>query len=222
MVKTSWESARIGLFAILLTGIIATIIRAFLVSPDSKPPITPVTFPDAVPLEGWQPLAKTSPTPKGDKQLYHYTNNGKTLEILASDRLYDGANVSRLLFKEASMPPATISISVKQKEGIGNYWMFEYENKAYLTACINRVGESTVNEQQHTQNKYKYGWSVGRTLLWVVGYKNLLETSCLWTLISIPITSDLTSSDLEKTHQTLETVWIEWYDWWKPRLEKLH
>ncbi|HAC66072.1 MAG TPA: cyanoexosortase A system-associated protein [Cyanothece sp. UBA12306] len=221
MAKTSRETARIGILAVLLIGVIGTIVRAFLVAPTSNTPFIEATFPESVPLEGWNPVPEKFQKLKRDNYLYQYTKNGTILEIIASDRRYDGGNVSRLLFKEMSMPPATISMNIRQKDSIGNYWVFTYENKAYLTACINRAGETTMSDQQYTQNKYKYGWSVGRTFWWIMGQKDFFETACLWSLLSIPVTSDLDKNSLDSTYKTLENAWFEWYRWWKPRLEKL-
>lgn len=56
------------------------------------------------------------------------------------------------------------------------------------------------------QNKYKYGWNIQRTLLWLIGCKDLFETACLWTLISSPVASNLDFAALAKAYQNLETV----------------
>jgi cyanosortase A-associated protein len=106
-------------------------------------------------------------------------------------------------------------METKYQNKIGYHFLFEYNNKAYLSACLNRVGESTVNDEQFSKNKYKYGWSPQQTALWLLGKKDFFESGCLWTLISIPTPDE---SSLEKNYQTLETVWGEWYRWWKAKL----
>ncbi|MEA5508850.1 cyanoexosortase A system-associated protein [Crocosphaera sp. UHCC 0190] len=220
----SIQKARISLIAIVLLGVVGVTIRSFFVlssqgdsEVSSKKDL--FEFPATIPLKEWQMIdSKLAPSEIHNIQVYQYQNNGEKLEIKTSYRQYDGANVSRLLFKEAKIPPATVVMNIKNQEGIGHYGMFQYEDKAYLTACLNKAGENTVTEQQYTQNKYKYGWSPQRTFLWILGQNDLFETGCLWTLISTPVEANLETTTLEKKYQTLETIWSDWYGWWKPKL----
>ncbi len=227
METTSGNKARLGLLTFLFVGAMVAVIRALLMSSgeDDKSAVLPLETPASVPLTQWQIVEGNFPKVEEESYKYQYISNQKssnknqTLEVQTSYRKYDGGNVSRLLFIEASIPPATVMMRMKQKEGMGFYGMFEYDNKAHITGCINRAGESSVTNAQHTQNKYKYGWGIQRTLLWFIGYKDLFETACLWTLISTPVTSNLDSTTLDKTYENLETAWVEWYSWWKPKLE---
>lgn len=219
MGKPNWQAARIGLLAILLVGVAGVTLRAFLVpsSKDDKPLVSSLALPPTIPLTGWQFIQAKPLSVDKDTQVYQYNKNGEILEIKTSYRQYDGGNVSRLLLIEVDIPPATVVMEVRYKEGIGYYGIFQYEDQAHLTACINRLGESTLTDQQYVKNKYKYGWSPQRTAWWVLGQKDLFESACLWTLVSMPVESGIDAIALDKTYQTLETAWLEWYDWWKPR-----
>ena len=78
---------------------------------------------------------------------------------------------------------------------MGFHGIFKYDNKVYLPSCINRTGESTFTDAQYTHNQ-----NVQRTLLWLIGYKDLFEKACLWTLISSPVASNLDSAALAKAY----------------------
>jgi cyanosortase A-associated protein len=180
-------------------------------------------FPATIALSQWQtlaakPLAATNQAQSIGKE-YQYRQNGERLEIQARYEHYTDGNISRLLVVYTPIKPATVQPIIKYQEGIGSYSLFEHEGKAYLSACVNSVGESTVTEQQFVQNKYAYGWSPQRTLFWILGQNDLFDGRCLWTLISVPLSSDSYVLAVEKAYQDLENAWFDWYRWWKPRLE---
>ncbi|GBF81372.1 cyanoexosortase A system-associated protein [Aphanothece sacrum] len=218
-----WQRTRIGLMAFLITGVIAILIRSFFVLPNKgdQESAKVFEFPATVPLEGWKQIEVKSLKPKRgdekeiDSQVYIYDNKTRKIEIVANYREHDGGDVRRLLFRLGSIPRGSLDIETKYQNEMGYYFLFEYGNKVHLSTCINRVGENSVSNEQFVKNKYKYGWSPQQAALWLLGEKDFFETGCLWTLVSIP-TSD--SNDLEKNYQTLETVFGEWYSWWKQKL----
>ncbi len=226
MKTTRWQTTRLILLAAITMGVVAVLIRVFLLpaaKTDSKlAQSNTFEFPNSVPLTGWEPISnqalKAQKKAQSDGHLYQYRQNNQTLVVEVRHELYGGANVSRLLNIYTPIPPATVLINVREKPETGFYGIFEHENKAYLTACINPEGRSTVTEQQFVQNKYKYGWGVGRTFGWMLGQNDLFEASCLWTLASLPVNSEANPAALEQTYQTLATVWGEWYQWWKEKL----
>ncbi|NJM88420.1 MAG: cyanoexosortase A system-associated protein [Hydrococcus sp. RU_2_2] len=223
MAKLKWQSVRILLIAVTLSGVIGIFLRAILLSKtDTLLQLHSVNFPATIPLSQWQPLASktleaTNQAQSIGKQ-YYYRQNGERLEIKARYEHYTDGNISRLLVVYTPIKPATVQPIIKYQEGIGSYSLFEHEGKAYLSACINYAGESTVTEQQFVQNKYAYGWSPQRTLFWILGQNDLFDGRCLWTLISVPLSSDSYVLAIEKAYGDLENAWFDWYGWWKPRL----
>lgn len=150
MNNLSVKKARIGLLAMLLVGVVGVTIRTILIPPskEDKLPVVSVEFPQIVPLKKWQAkdfnLIKKSEG--SEVAVYKYQNNQNTLKIQSSYRQYDGGNVSRLLFKEANIPPATVFIEGRYRDDIGNYGVFQYEDQAHLTTCINKAGKSTFTD----------------------------------------------------------------------------
>ncbi|MCU0537970.1 MAG: cyanoexosortase A system-associated protein [Hydrococcus sp. Prado102] len=223
MVKLKWQSVRIVLVAVTLSGAIAILLKAILL-PDTDKELqqSSFDFPATIKLSQWQPLAakplQATDIAQSIGKKYQYRQNGDRLEIQARYEHYTDGNISRLLVVYTPIKPATVQPIVKYQEGIGFYSLFEYEGKAYLSACINYAGESTVTEQQFVQNKYAYGWSPQRTLFWILGQNDLFDGRCLWTLMSVPLSSDSYVLAIEKAYQELENAWFDWYRWWKPRL----
>jgi cyanosortase A-associated protein len=179
-------------------------------------------FPATVPLEGWQQVNTQSlqnpKKPKAKGQRYQYRQNQERLDIEAYYEPYTEGNVSRLLNLHAGIKPATVLLALKQQQGVGFYSVFNYQDRAYLSACLNSLGNTTVTGQQFVQNKYQHGWSLQRTFFWMLGHQDLLGVRCLWTLLSTPAPANAESTSLDTTYQRLETAWLNWYRWWKPRL----
>jgi cyanosortase A-associated protein len=224
MAKLQWRSVRIVLVAVTLSGVVGILVRAILLpETDKGQRLSSFDFPATIEISQWQPLAAkplaaTNQAQSLGKQ-YQYRQNGERLEIQARYEPYTDGNISRLLVVYTPIKPATVQPIIKYQEGIGFYSLFEHEGKAYLSACVNSVGESTVTEQQFVQNKYAYGWSPQRTLFWILGQNDLFDGRCLWTLISVPLSSDSYVLALEKAYGELENAWFDWYRWWKPKLE---
>lgn len=224
MIKSRWQYLRLSLLALTLGVVLWTLLRTIL-SPNTEktPLVSNFVFPSTVPLSEWQNL-KSTPSQPTDKsqaqgQSYQYRRNNEQLNIEARYEIYTEGNVGRLLNVYTPIKPATVNLTIKHQENIGFYSLFNYQEKAYLSACINPKGEATVTAQQFTQNKYAYGFDVKRMLFWVAGQNDLFDGRCLWTLLSIPIDSS-ESDSLEKAYQTLEKVWFEWYPFLKLEMNK--
>ena len=101
-----------------------------------------------------------------------------------------------------------------RKDPTGYYASFTYQNRAYLTACINPRGISTVTKEQFEDNASDRALDRDVVIGWLLGQKDLRDRRCLWTVMSTPITSD---GDRNAINQKLEKTWISWYEWWKPR-----
>lgn len=94
----------------------------------------------------------------------------------------------------------------------GFYSIYSDENKAYLSACINSRGGSTVTNDQFNRDRLIYDVRLNRILPWLLGQAELKDRRCLWAHLSIPLES---KAFQEKTYQTLKIAWFDWYDWWQ-------
>ena len=222
MTKFKWQTVRIFLMALLLVGALATLVRALVVPQpkEDEKRIDSYDFPQAIPLPNWQQI-DTQPleaqrVPQYPGQLYQYRQQGQQLEIEVRYERYTDGNFSRLINIYTPMEPGRIDFQIKRQDGIGHYVLFEEEDQAYLSSCLNPVGESTITEQQFVQNRYRHSWSVQRLALWAIGQNDLLDGRCFWTLLSMPIPAE--GEDREGTYQTLESTWFDWYRWWQQKL----
>ncbi|NJP09052.1 MAG: cyanoexosortase A system-associated protein [Leptolyngbyaceae cyanobacterium RU_5_1] len=132
-------------------------------------------------------------------------------------------NVSRYLFVYTAIKTANASLKPKYQPGVGHYGTVSGNGRAYLTACINPRGESTVTEQQFTQNRYTHDLRVDRIVPWILGRESLIDRRCLWTLMSTPLElstpktspkSELVSLD-KGVYNDLETAWFSWHQGWQ-------
>jgi len=105
-----------------------------------------------------------------------------------------------------------------RKDPIGFHALLSSPSRAYLTACINPRGISTVTKEQFDDNGSNQATNKDVVIGWLLGQQELRDRRCLWTLISTPISSE---SDREAANQKLEKIWISWYEWWKPRFPPL-
>jgi cyanosortase A-associated protein len=225
MVISRWQSFRIFAIAGTLGSVLWVILRVIL-TPETvnSAQLNAFDFPEKVPLASWQlqntrPLKATDASNFNSGQQYQYVKNRDRLTVQTRYEHYTDGNVRRLLVVYVPIKPAMAQLAIKYRENAGYYGLFEYEGKAYLSACLNSTGQSTVTEQQFVQNRYAYGWNLKRSLLWIIGQNDLLDGSCFWTLMSVPLSSDSYEIAIAKAYRDLEAAWFEWYQWWKPVLK---
>lgn len=216
-----WKSFRPVLLGATFSGICLVLIKLILYPTPSKPSVIPLTFPSAIPLQEWQPLPSyplVHSTTDRVKYLsgrhYRYIQNSRPLDI-EMRYIVDTDGEVKNFIKSYYSP--TSSLLLRQKDGLGFYGLFTHQEKAYLSACINPYGGSTVTARQFKQNLNVYALQFNRLLPWLLGQDNLKDERCLWTNLSVP----LNNSTSELAYQQLETVWVTWYQWWRPRLPKV-
>ncbi|MGK7942811.1 MAG: cyanoexosortase A system-associated protein [Crocosphaera sp.] len=228
-----WKPTRISLLGLVFLSLFGLFIYKIIV-PEETEKISntqQVITPDNVPLSQWK-LVETQPLdpiktesseteiPLGQK--YEYTNDQEQLKAEIRYSKYRGS-FNQLIIIDLKLPAATISPDIHYQKGIGHYAFFEYDNATYLGSCINAKGEATVTLSQYNKNRYRYGWGITRTFLWLIGQKDLVEYRCLWTIMSIPEVAELdfkvniddNNRELNETEKKLEQAWLEWYSWWK-------
>lgn len=216
---SKWDGFRIALMAVAISGVGVVLAQELLSKPEEKAAVN-VTFPQTVPITNWQPLSSSALPAKSEDQsdpgqLYYYQNGNEKLKIETRYQLYTDSNASRLLMVYEGIPPATILPKTKYKKDIGHYYLFDYQDQAYLSACLPPKGESSVTQQQYVNNRYRYGWSISRSFLWLIGQKDLFEGRCLWTVVSMPVDLYKSADAADQAYEKLETAWFDWFRWWR-------
>ena len=171
-------------------------------------------YPEQVTLSSWQfvdsEVARTKNKLPGRR--YTFQRENLTATITVHYQPSSDGNVSRLLVAYTEAKPATVYIHSLKHPKTGYLGAFIFQNHAYISACINPHGISTITEQQFVQNQYFHSLNL---LPWLMGQRELTDSSCLWTLISAPIAPDATPNKITQTFKQLETAWVEWYQWWR-------
>lgn len=194
------------------------VLAVTLYSAASCYPVSSFTFFRAVPLSGWQllsstPLATQKEYPEylsGKRYQYMHANVPLTIEMRYLNNT--SGEVKDLVESYTSIPA---SVKLRYQTGIGYYSVFTYQQKAYLSSCINSRGGSTVTQRQFNQNRHTYDVQINRLLPWLLGQEKLEDKRRLWTHLSIPVKI----SSFE-AFQLLEAAWFDWYQWWYLRFPK--
>jgi cyanosortase A-associated protein len=219
MLSLTWQPIRISLFAITLGGALLTLGKLLTLPKIDQNSVQVVnTLPPSVPLPGWQLLSNAELKANKDSRFgrsYRYQQGNNVLNADVHYMTSDG-NVSRYLFVYSPVRTANANLKVKYQPETGFYGVLSHQGKAYLTACVNPRGPSTVTEQQFTQNRYAHDLKVDRILPWAMGQESLIDRRCLWTLLSTPVATDVTAGNSEEAaYKNLETAWLAWHQWWQ-------
>jgi len=219
---------RFGLLILFVSSGLLIFMRSLIDNNIGKP--TPFTFPERIEfaqaetklLEAKQSATITDTKEFFGKPRYLY---GKSYKYLLDDMPVD-IDLRYAIGTDGDLPlylKELGNIEIKEDElrqktvfkaTIGHYTAFDYQNRTYLTACINPRGTSTFTKEQFEDNASDRALDRDVVIGWLLGQKDLRDRRCLWTLMSTPITS---ASDRNATNQKLEKTWISWYEWWKPR-----
>jgi cyanosortase A-associated protein len=226
MTKSFWQPVRFSLLVVLLGSVLCVLGRAIVAPKVEEKSVVTYPFPPTVPLTGWRFLKSTplqpdinTNLPAGQRYQYH---NGTTSLAVETRVMGGDDNISRFLNTYTSIAGASVNLRLKTQPDVGYYGVLAHGGRAYLSACINRHGNSTVTEQQFRQNRHIYDLEVGRVLPWLLGQETLIDRRCLWTLMFTPLSTDAKSDPIasEKAFKTLETAWFSWYQWWQPNFLK--
>ncbi len=229
------QKIRLGLLVILVSSSLLILVRSLVDSNIGKP--TPFSFPKQIELALEFPQAKSKLTSKQSEsitdnkdffgkpkylsgEIYKYLLDDLPIDIDLRYAIGTDGDVP-LFVKELGnieINEDQLRQKIAPKDAIGYHVTFTHQNRAYLTACINPRGISTVTKEQFEDNASDRATDRDVVIGWLLGQKDLRDRRCLWTLISTPITSD---SDLNVINQKLEKIWISWYEWWKPQFPQL-
>ncbi len=214
-----WKRSRLPLLIGILVAIVVTLGHSLL-QPFLSGNVP--TLPSSPALPHWELIAETPLDRKPVDYLQYVTGKRYTYrsrdQLLNIDMHYlantDG-NVAALLpdFMSPPLAVATAPPRLLQQPGGGFYSLSTDRKYAYLSACINPRGGSTVTREQFAQNRKTYDLKVDRLLPWLLGRADLRDWRCLLTQLSIATDS----SAPEATYPVLETAWFDWQHWWRDR-----
>ena len=218
-----WHKSRTALLAAISIGIVF-VAHKFLFDPVAQTPhIADFTFPEVVPLSPLQLLASDSVNPYLVKPPAYISGefvSGKRYRYLHNDRVAIDIEMRYLTNTNGDLksfidnPAGTLLPTLQYHRRRGLYSLFARQGKAYLSACINPRGGSTVTDNQFNRNRTIYDVSIEGIVLWLLGHAELQDRRCLWAHLSVPLNDNFS---IELAYQTLETVWFSWYDWWSVR-----
>lgn len=209
-----WQFLRISGLAMTFAGV-WFVLGKFLTDPTLGRP-TPYVFPSAVPLLDWQPVSQ--PAAGIGQQRYRYRRGADTLDIDMQYLLDTNGDFTQFIEDHTSMaaPASQILKSIRYRDGVGFYGLSHYGGRAYLSACITPMGESTLTREQFRQALAAHDQEPRRLLAWLLAQGDLRDRRCLWSHLSLPAAEGSPAA-----YQELETTWFAWYKWWKPRFPQL-
>jgi cyanosortase A-associated protein len=209
------DNFRTGLLVSLLGGVFFVLGQSIFNPNQPRTAATPFVFPDAINLAGWQLSSRSlSDHPTHHNFIagrsYQYSQNQSVIDIEVRYFVDTDGDVKNYL-KSYQKSFSSDRSSIRYQPEIGFYQVFSDQNKAYLTACINPQGGSTVTGIQFRDNRNAYDLRVDRIAPWLLGRSNLRDFRCLWTHLSTPL-----KDSPEQTYSTLESAWTAWYLAWRP------
>lgn len=210
-----WSKIRTSVFVFVFLASAAILIKGLLGSSQSQSTRPEINFPERVELEDWQFVESSSlEAEDGTKGWqYQYETNNQSVMIESYFIWSSDGNVSRLLNIYDDVPPATAELATKYEENIGFYGFLIYEESPHIAACINPYGETTLTSQQFAQNVSQYGFQLKRIIPWLLGRQDLINRSCLFTIVTLP-EDDTVNSEAStiEDYPDLEQAWQSWYE----------
>ncbi|MBO3459248.1 cyanoexosortase A system-associated protein [Aetokthonos hydrillicola Thurmond2011] len=150
------------------------------------------------------------------RYIYHHNNQYINVQMRYIVNTY--GNIENYLKKFTEITNVKdIGKNIHSKNGIGYYVLLNDSNQAYLTACINPRGGSTVTQDQFLSNRNSYDSTANRILPWLLGTAILKDNRCLW----IQLSTALDGAGSESTYPILESVWDTNYTLWRSHFPKL-
>jgi len=178
------------------------------------------TLTDTASLSQWQ-LADTKPLTvhqnkpteyiTGDfitGKNYRYQKDGQTLDIEMRYFADTNGNLKDFITSQTG----ELSSALKEDGDRGSYSIYTHGDRAYLSACINPRGKSTVTSDEFNRNLMAYDTRLSNIVPWLLGRAEFRDKRCLWTNLSIHLDNNISVDD---TYNDLETAWFDWYDYWQ-------
>ncbi len=111
---------------------------------------------------------------------------------------------------------------VRSVPNLGYYTFFQTGDRAYLSGCINPRGITTVTTEQFDDNLSAFALKPEILTAWLLGQTDIKDRRCLWTQISTPVDAATVqdAQALERTHDQLKIVWLDWRHWWQDKFPR--
>jgi cyanosortase A-associated protein len=214
------EFFRLSLLSTTAISVFLVLLKS-LISPSYTTKVADLDFPESISLKEWQQLNTSFINNKNNNypeeisaKHYRYIRNNLPLDIEMRYLASSDGNVQKIFKRYNHLGAAQLSTIVRQQPSIGFYGLLTHQNKASLTACINPQRNSTFKAEQFVQNQMNLNVLSNRFLPWLLAGESLRDRRCLWVNLSIT----LTDSSQQKAYLTLEKAWVDWYQYWHPRL----
>ncbi|NES99911.1 MAG: cyanoexosortase A system-associated protein [Sphaerospermopsis sp. SIO1G1] len=205
------------------SGILLTAFFLFL----NKKPVGNNIFNPEISVDNWQKMKVTSLKNQKieipDNGNYISINSGKDYIYLQNDQKLE-LQMRYVVNTRGNINPFLLSLSqdlkqdaennIKYIENVGYYLLYSDAQKAYLTACINSRGGSTVNSSQFMNNRYKHDININRLIPWILGREVFRDDRCIWTQLSLPVNQKAAT----ETYPILEFILKDNYKKWQTRL----
>jgi cyanosortase A-associated protein len=202
-----WQSLRTLALMLMFCSASVILVKLLLDNRPVKDRIyTPpaFTFPEQVPLPGWQ-FERSASVPLPDNKAF------KKRLIASQSYTYKQGNLPlKIDMRYTKDTSGNIRIE-RYRKGIGYYVLLSDPKGVYLTSCINPRGESTVTLPQFQRNRYYNDISLDRLTYWLFNPSTLRDFRCLWVHAAVP--ADALS--LSTAYSTLESAWFSWKPWWQ-------
>ena len=216
---------RLGVFAVFAASLIglSALILLRPSSEDGQQTATDSqTYPQQVTLPDWQLTNSEAVEPYHELmapgQIYQFEQSGLPLTAQTHLQVNSAGAVNQfLMLMEVNLSPENLIF--KSDPERGSYGVVLGQDKTYIASCVNASGKSTFTQGELASNRYQYGLSPSRTVGWLLGWNELTDNRCLFTVMSLPVTEP-TLVNHEKNIPLLENAWDSWYDWWKKELQK--
>jgi cyanosortase A-associated protein len=217
LANNSWKTLRIPCLALVLGGTIIALGIGSKTPLQPRPEIAAYIFPATIDLPNWQ-QTDHYPLPKPEdkklapiaSQAYQYQRDGKVLTIEMRYLTAAKGDIAQFMRWHTKIPDS-VSTEIQQNPDNGSYIFFTYQNKAYLSACINPQGASTATGRQYLQSKLLSGINPKQFVGWLTGKDTLFDQRCLWSHLSLPLRPATNPSE---ARQILQESWGSWYIWW--------
>jgi cyanosortase A-associated protein len=218
---TSWKTIRTWLLASLFIGVVCVLVKSILFPHTTTSTATPFVFPTSIPLPQWQlldsqPIKITDDATFLASRRYRYQQNRNSLNIDMHYIVNSSGDVQDFVKKHIFAQKATTSLLIRETSDVGFHALFTYQGNAFLSACINPRGGSTVTFDQFRENRNTYDMQPGRLLFWLLGIQQLRDFRCMWNVLSVP----LKATQPEEVYPLLESAWLSWYSWWESRFPR--
>lgn len=177
------------------------------------------TFPESIALSQWQQVSSqplkphaVAPTAyiSGDfiaGRHYRYRRDNKLLDIEMRYFTNTNGDIKNFITSQTG----NLSSGLRHDER-GTYSIYIHDGKAYLSACLNSRGGSTVTSDGFNRNRLLNDARIKSVLPWLLGKAGLQDKRCLWAHLS---TQQELATAVDETYLTLETVWSDWHNWWR-------